>query len=113
MTDVKSTSREIVIERNTIQPMSQIAVDINNVPNNTIYYTTVNNEILPQIRNLDQFGAELVSHTYENGLGLSHSMEILLQLEDTHLVMVAYSRVSIFLIVSLSLTFVLLHITET
>ncbi len=69
MTDVKSTSREIVIERNTIQPMSQIAVDINNVPNNTIYYTTVNNEILPQIRNLDQFGAELVSHTYENGLG--------------------------------------------
>lgn len=67
--DTKSTTREIIIERNAIQPMSQIAVDITNVPNNTIYYTTIDNTILPQIRDIDNFGAEFVSHTFENGLG--------------------------------------------
>ena len=67
----KSTTKEVVIERNAIQPMAALVAEFNELtqPNNEIWYTSTDGEIVnPYYAN--RFGATMVSNTYENGKGV-------------------------------------------
>ena len=67
----KSTTKEVVIERNAIQPMAVLEAEFNELtqPNNEIWYTSTDGEIVkPYYAN--RFGATMVSNTYENGKGV-------------------------------------------
>lgn len=64
---IKSTSNEIVIERNHIQPMA--ALEYDGIPNNEIWYTSTDDSVVePNATNV--FGANILSNTYENGKGV-------------------------------------------
>ncbi len=60
-----STSKKIEITRNHIVPMEE--TDATTVPTNQIWYTSNDGEIIT--RAYSNFGAKLVSNTYENGKG--------------------------------------------
>lgn len=64
----KSTSKELVIERNHIVPMSPLTV-MEQQPANEIWYTSTNGEIVVP-NNETVFGATLQSNTYSNGKGV-------------------------------------------
>lgn len=64
---IKSTSNEIVIERNHIQPMA--ALEYDGIPDNEIWYTSTDDSVVePNATNV--FGANILSNTYENGKGV-------------------------------------------
>lgn len=64
---IKSTSNEIVIERNHIQPMA--ALEYDGIPNNEIWYTSTDGSVVePNATNV--FGANIVSNNYVNGKGV-------------------------------------------
>ena len=64
---IKSTSNEIVIERNHIQPMA--ALEYDGIPDNEIWYTSTDGSVVePNATNV--FGANILSNTYENGKGV-------------------------------------------
>ena len=67
----KSTSNAIVIERNTIQPMSVFVAEFAEPaqPNNEIWYTSTDGAIVTPYKT-DVFGANIISNTYENGKGI-------------------------------------------
>ena len=62
------TDKEIVIERNTIQPMAALAFE-EKIAANKIYYTSSNGEIV-RPNKPNAFGVNIVSNTYENGQGV-------------------------------------------
>ena len=64
----KSTKNEIVIARNTIQPMDALEYQLN-VPYNQIWYSSADGNVITPTET-DVFGANIVSNTYENGLGV-------------------------------------------
>ena len=67
----KSTTKEVIIERNAIQPMAALeAKFIAPQPaNNEIWYTSTDGEVvMPNAT--DVFGANIVSNTHENGKGI-------------------------------------------
>ena len=70
-TFTKSTSKEISIERNVIQPMKTFKVDIeaDPIPENQIWYTSTDGDIVVPYSN-KVFGANFISNTYENGQGV-------------------------------------------
>ena len=64
---IKSTSNEIVVERNHIQPMA--ALEYDGIPDNEIWYTTIDDTVVaPYATNV--FGANIVSNNYVNGKGV-------------------------------------------
>ncbi|MBR2026488.1 MAG: leucine-rich repeat domain-containing protein [Alistipes sp.] len=70
----KSTSNAISIERNAIQPMRAIVVEctgynVSNIPDDEIWYTSSDGNIVEPYAT-DVFGANIVSNTYENGIGV-------------------------------------------
>ena len=65
----KSTSNAVVVERNTIKPMAALEVEIEKIPNNQIWYTSQDGQIVEPYKNAD-FGANIISNTYENGKGI-------------------------------------------
>ena len=67
-TMTKSTEKEVVIARNTIQPMAAIEY-IKPQPNNEIWYTSSDGNVVSPFRS-NVFGANIVSNTYENGKGV-------------------------------------------
>ena len=75
-TFTQSTDKEVVIERNAIRPMAALKFDgIKPQPNNEIWYTTSNGEII--LLNLTDeydgkffFGANVVSNEYKDGKGI-------------------------------------------
>ena len=69
-TMTKSTEKEVVIARNTIQPMAAIEYEGKIVvPNNEIWYTSSDGNVVTPNRS-DVFGANIVSNTYKNGKGV-------------------------------------------
>ena len=65
----KSTSNEVVIERNVIQPMAALEVNPEVPKNAKILYTSSDGEVvMPNAT--DVFGANIVSNTNENGKGV-------------------------------------------
>ena len=70
----KSTDKQIVIERNIIQPMSAIEAefevyDPTKPAKNEIWYTSYTGNVINPFDS-EVFGAEIVSNTYENGTGV-------------------------------------------
>ena len=66
----KSTSNEVVISRNTIQPMAALEVECKEtIPNNEIWYTSSDGNIINPMYT-DVFGANIISNTFENGKGI-------------------------------------------
>ena len=66
----KSTTNEVVIERNMIQPMSAVEVETCLcIPNNEIWYTSRDGEIVTPNKT-EAFGVSIKSNTYENGKGV-------------------------------------------
>jgi len=65
----KSTSNAVVVERNTIKPMAAFEVEIEKIPNNQIWYTSSDGNVV-QPRTTSDFGANIISNTYENGKGI-------------------------------------------
>ena len=71
-TFLKSTSNEVVIERNIIKPMVAFDVEIvaeGTIPNNEIWYTAKNGKIIEPMY-ADVFGANIVSNVYTDGKGI-------------------------------------------
>lgn len=66
---IQSTSKEIVIDRNVIHPMEAFKVETESIPNNQIWYTSSNGDVVTPYK-IDVFGANIVSNTYENGKGI-------------------------------------------
>ena len=67
----KSTTKEVIIERNAIQPMAALEAKFvaPQPANNEIWYTSTDGEVvMPNAT--DVFGANIVSNTYENGKGI-------------------------------------------
>ena len=67
-TMTKSTEKEVVIARNTIQPMAVFGY-IETPPNNEIWYTSSGGNVVTPYAS-DVFGANIISNTYENGKGV-------------------------------------------
>ena len=65
----QSTTNTITIERSRITRLAPVEVEIEGQPANQIWYTTSDGEIV-EPNNPDGFGANIVSNTYENGLGI-------------------------------------------
>lgn len=65
----KSTSNAVVVERNIIKPMAAFEVEIEKIPNNQIWYTSTDGQIVEPYKD-EGFGAYIVSNTYENGKGI-------------------------------------------
>jgi len=65
----KSTSNAVEVERNTIKPMAAFEVEIEKIPNNQIWYTSTDGQIVEPYKD-EGFGAYIVSNTYENGKGI-------------------------------------------
>lgn len=66
---IKSTSNAVVVERNIIKPMAAFDVVIEKIPNNQIWYTSTDGQIVEPYSD-EGFGAYIVSNTYENGKGI-------------------------------------------
>lgn len=66
----KSTTNEVVVERNHIQPMATFEANFEKVmANNEIWYTSKDGKVVtPTLTS--GFGAEIVSNTYTDGLGV-------------------------------------------
>ena len=61
-----STEKELVIERNTIQPMASVECDATpNVPYNEIWYTNDSTTEPTKPNRINVFGANIVSNTYD------------------------------------------------
>uniref|UniRef100_UPI004057BE4C leucine-rich repeat domain-containing protein n=1 Tax=Alistipes sp. TaxID=1872444 RepID=UPI004057BE4C len=66
----KSTNNSITIERNHIQPMAAVECEgALSIPTNEIWYTSSSGKIVTPYRT-DVFGANIVSNTYKNGMGV-------------------------------------------
>lgn len=65
----KSTSKKISIERNIIKPISAFEVEIETIPNNQIWYTSSDGNIITNY-NTSAFGINIKSNVYENGKGI-------------------------------------------
>ena len=68
----KTTSNEVVIERNIIQPMTAVEAKFEAVAQPTtteIWYTSTDGEIVTPT-NADAFGAAILTNTYKNGKGV-------------------------------------------
>ena len=67
----KSTTNEIIIERNAIQPMAALeAKFIAPQPaNNEIWYTSIDEEVVEPYKN-NAFGANIISNVYKDGQGI-------------------------------------------
>lgn len=66
----KSTSNEISIARNVINPMKAFEVEtVETIPNNQIWYTSNDGNVVTPYKT-DVFGATITSNTYENGKGI-------------------------------------------
>ena len=65
----KSTNNSITITRNTIQPMDSADIDYGTTPTNQIRYTSTDGNIVTPYKT-DVFGANIVSNTYEDGVGI-------------------------------------------
>lgn len=64
----KSTSNKIDIERNVINPMAAFEVEM--IPNNEIWYTSWDGNIINPDALPGAFGANILTNTYENGRGV-------------------------------------------
>ena len=61
-----TTEKELVIERNTIQPMTSVEHNAEQIiPNNEIWYTNNSTTYATTPANTDAFGANIVSNTYD------------------------------------------------
>ena len=74
-----TTEKELVIERNHIQPMASVEHNAEQIiPNNEIWYTTTNGEVVEPYSGeennyadaLTTFGANIISNTYIDGKGV-------------------------------------------
>ena len=69
----KSTTKEVVIERNAVQPMAALGVEfvapVVKPANNEIWYTSTDGKVVTPNR-INAFGANIVSNTYENCKGV-------------------------------------------
>ena len=66
----KSTNNAVTIQRNAIQPMSAFAFGGERIQqNNEIFYTSSDGKIVTPYKTY-VFGANIVSNTYENGMGI-------------------------------------------
>ena len=65
----KSTSNAVVVERNIIKPMAAFKVEIEKIPNNQIWYTSSDGDIVTP-RQTSDFGVNITSNVYENGKGI-------------------------------------------
>lgn len=65
----KSTSKAVVVERNIIKPMAAFEVEIEKIPNNQIWYTSRDGDVVKP-STTSGFGANIISNTYENGKGI-------------------------------------------
>ena len=66
---VKSSSSTLTIERNHIQPMAEFSYTANISPSNQIWYTTSDGNVVEPY-NTDVFGTNIISNTYNNGMGV-------------------------------------------
>ena len=66
---VKSSSNTLTIERNHIQPMAEFSYTANISPSNQIWYTSSDGNVVEPY-NTDVFGANIISNTYNNGMGV-------------------------------------------
>ena len=73
---ILSTENELVIERNTIQPMASVEHNASpafpvtpQIPNNEIWYTSSDGSIVDPYA-ADAFGVFIISNIYENGKGI-------------------------------------------
>lgn len=76
-TFTKSTSNEITVERNVIKPMKAFEVErqieVETIPDNQIWYISSDGEIISPLTSNEyagDFGASIISNTYENGKGI-------------------------------------------
>lgn len=69
----KSTTKEVVIERNAVQPMAALEVEfvapVDKPASNEIWYTSTDGKVVTPNRT-NAFGANIVSNTYENCKGV-------------------------------------------
>ena len=66
----KSTTKSLVISRNTLSRMSSLEVEVETTqPNYVIYYTSTDGEIITPY-NTNVFGSTLISNEYNNGRGV-------------------------------------------
>ena len=66
-----ATEKELVIERNHIQPMASVEHNAEQIiPNNEIWYTTSNGQAVELYSGEYIFGANVVSNTYVDGKGV-------------------------------------------
>ena len=65
----KSTSNAVVVERNIIKPMAAFEVEIEKIPNNQIWYTSSDGNVVTPLET-NAFGATIKSNNYENGKGI-------------------------------------------
>ena len=69
----KSTTKEVAVERNAIQPMAALGVEfvapVAKPANNEIWYTSTDGKVVTPNRT-NAFGANIVSNTYENCKGI-------------------------------------------
>ena len=65
----KSTSNAVVVERNTIKPMAAFEVEIEKIPNNQIWYTSTDGNIVNPSRSA-AFSVNIESNVYINGKGI-------------------------------------------
>ncbi len=63
----KSTDKPIAVGQNHIVPMTKFDATV--IPNNQIWYTSANNEIIEPYAK-DGFDTNIISNTYENGKGI-------------------------------------------
>ena len=66
---VKFSSNSLSIERNHIQPMAEFSYTANTSPSNQIWYTSSDGNVVEPY-NTDVFGANIISNTYNNGMGV-------------------------------------------
>lgn len=65
----QSTSNEIAVERNVIKPMEAFKAGVVTIPNNQIWYTSSDGNIVAPYET-EVFGATIKSNVYENGKGI-------------------------------------------
>ncbi|MBE6230030.1 MAG: hypothetical protein E7119_05505 [Bacteroidales bacterium] len=65
----KSTSKIFNLERNKVNTMSAFEVNDLSAPSNEIWYTSSDGAVVVPYRTI-YFGANIVSNTYENGIGI-------------------------------------------
>lgn len=65
----KSTSNAVVVERNIIKPMAAFEVEIEKIPNNQIWYTSSDGNVVTP-NSQATFGVNIESNVYINGKGI-------------------------------------------